>query len=185
MPRELKLGPTAQKVLLLLLTGLALGLTHSPKQYFRILKNFQKSWSKIDHEKLHRIIKTLDAKGLIVEKSAKSHVQISLSPQGQKWATRYKIEQMEILKPPKWDGWWHIIIFDIPEGQKKARDAFARTLKKLGFYQLQKSVFVYPYECHKELDIITKFFEIKPHINRITAQKIDKDIELKKYFDLS
>ncbi len=185
MSRELKLGPAAQKVLLLLLTGLALGLTRSPRQYFRILKNFQKSWKQIDHKKLHRVVKTLDAKGLIVAKSKRSYVQISLSPQGQKWATRYKIERMKIPKPSKWDGQWRIVIFDIPEERKKARDAFARALKNLGFYQLQKSVFAYPYECRKELDIVIEFFEIKPYINCIAAHKIDSDIELKRYFDLS
>lgn len=42
----------------------------------------------------------------------------------------------------KWDGKWRIVIFDIPEEKRVIRNLFRRNLKKWGFKQLQKSVWI-------------------------------------------
>lgn len=42
----------------------------------------------------------------------------------------------------EWDGKWRIVIFDIPEERRIIRNLFRRNLKKWGFKQLQKSVWI-------------------------------------------
>ena len=56
------------------------------------------------------------------------------------------------------DGEWRIVIFDIPEKFKKAREALRMKLKELGFLELQKSVFIFPYECEDEINFIVEVF---------------------------
>lgn len=41
-----------------------------------------------------------------------------------------------------WDGVWRIVIFDIPERNKRVRDKFRRKLKHWGFKNWQQSVWV-------------------------------------------
>ncbi|MDO8570161.1 MAG: hypothetical protein Q7R97_01080 [Candidatus Daviesbacteria bacterium] len=41
-----------------------------------------------------------------------------------------------------WDRKWRIVIFDIPEEKRVVRDLFRRNLKKWGFNNLQKSVWI-------------------------------------------
>src|SRR3989338_3036693 len=41
-------------------------------------------------------------------------VKIVLTELGKKRILRYKLEDMKIQKPKKWDGNWHIVAFDIP-----------------------------------------------------------------------
>lgn len=41
-----------------------------------------------------------------------------------------------------WDGRWRIVIFDIPEENKRVRDQFRRKLKHWGFKNWQQSVWV-------------------------------------------
>lgn len=45
-----------------------------------------------------------------------------------------------------WDEKWRIVIFDIEEETRWRRDKFRSTLKELGFGQLQKSVWISPYD---------------------------------------
>ena len=67
---------------------------------------------------------------------------------------------MRINKPKKWDRKWRIILFDIPEKIRKARDVFRYHLNQLGFYEFQKSVFVHPYNCKDEIDYLIEFIYI-------------------------
>ena len=99
-----------------------------------------------------------------------------------------KLEQLgfwQTVKKQKWDGLWRIIIFDIPEDHKNAREALRQKLKKFGFYHLQKSVFVFPYDCEKEIKALADFFMANDNIEYIRAKTLGgKEREVKDFFDL-
>ena len=46
------------------------------------------------------------------------------------------------LNSDKWDGKFRVVIFDIPEKNRKVRDVLRRKLKEWGFKYLQKSLWV-------------------------------------------
>lgn len=94
------------------------------------------------------------------------------------------IDNLKFKKQEKWDGLWRIIIFDIPEKFKKARNALAQKLKSAGAYPLQKSVFVYPYDCKDDIDFIVEFFNLRKYVRFILAKEIDNELHLKKIFNL-
>ena len=50
----------------------------------------------------------------------------------------------------KWDGFWRIVIFDIPERKRRSRDILRRQLIKMGFGRLQNSSYISPYDHGKE-----------------------------------
>ena len=93
--KEPKLGPTAQKALLLLFGGLALGLSGSPAKYFRILKTIQKDWQRINRYNLHRAIKKLYQSHLIEAKdNPDGTATIILTKEGRARALTYKINEI-------------------------------------------------------------------------------------------
>lgn len=51
----------------------------------------------------------------------------------------------------KWDGKWRIVVWDVPEKRRQARDLLRYKLKLLGFIQWQKSIWVSKKNCTKEL----------------------------------
>jgi len=110
---------------------------------------------------------------------------LTLSEDGKKRVLRFNLHQMGIKKPKKWDGYWRIVIFDIPEKRKQGREALRSKLKQLGFYQLQKSCFIYPFDCKSEIDFISEIFEVGPFVNFIVAKEIEGAPLLKKSFGLS
>lgn len=173
---------TSKKILLLLLTGLALGFSYSPSRYFRTLKAFAKDWKQIDEEKLKRAIRDLYRSGLVVakENSDGSYTYV-LSSKGKTRALTYKVETMEVPKQ-RWDKKWRVVVFDIPEKLRTGRDALRDKLKKLGFYELQKSVLVCPYECKDEVDFLIAFWNIKKYVRYGILESIDNELHLKKIF---
>jgi len=109
---------------------------------------------------------------------------LSLSERGKKRVLQFNLEKMVIKKTKRWDGYWRIVIFDIPEARKPGREALRSKLKQLGFYQLQKSCFIYPYDCKPEIDFISEMFEVSPYVNFIVAKEIEGSPLLRKFYSL-
>ena len=82
----------------------------------------------------------------------------------------------------KWDGGWRMVFFDIPEKNRRHRDYLRRVLKLIGFYELQKSIWVYPYPVPAFLKNLILHEDIKSHVRFITTNQIDDDLELREFF---
>ncbi|PIR73636.1 MAG: hypothetical protein COU40_01500 [Candidatus Moranbacteria bacterium CG10_big_fil_rev_8_21_14_0_10_35_21] len=185
---RIKIGSTGQKILLLLVAGVALGLSGRPGRYFRVLKLAQKEWKKINQAKsrnLHMAIKKLYRSKMINwRENNDGTVTIVLSKNGKNRALQYNLDNMKIKKPVKWDGLWRVVIFDVPERLRQGRNALVEKLKKLGFFTLQKSVFIYPYECKNEIDYIVEIFNLGRYVNFMIVKEIDINSELKNKFKI-
>ncbi len=153
-----------------------------------VLKSFADWYKKQNRRKQYQIRKTFEElrqKRLIETTEINGEIKMILSENGKKRALKYELENMMIPKPKNWDGKWRLIIFDIPEKFHKKRRALRMKLEELGFYLLQKSVWLYPYECRNEIDFIVEFFNISPYVRIIEATGFDGDEFLKKEFRLS
>ncbi|MCK6462512.1 MAG: hypothetical protein L6Q29_01690 [Candidatus Pacebacteria bacterium] len=174
-----------QKILLLLLSGVALGFSRTPRGYFKILKGIPEAWREIERSRLYRIVGEFYNGRLVDYKENKDgFVNIVLTKEGERKALKFKLDEMEIKKPKRWDGEWRIVIFDILEKFKKAREALRRKLRELGFLELQKSVFVLPYECEDEINFIVEIFLIRPWVRFIRAKNFTNEEQLKIKFYL-
>ena len=140
---------------------------------------------KLNAKKLLRAVREFYNDRLVDYKEDKDgFVKIILTKEGEKKALKFKIDEMEIKKPAKWDGEWRIVIFDIPERFKKAREALRMKLKELGFLELQKSVLVLPYECEDEINFIVEVFLIRLFVRFVRAKSFINEEQLKIKFGL-
>lgn len=135
-----------------------------------------------DKTKIKRSIARLEDEGLIRSKLVDGEEQYILTETGRVRAMRYQLYSMKIKEQPKWDGLWRIVMFDIPESKRTARLAINLALKKLGCVQYQKSVFITPYPCTKEIDFAGSCFGARGHIKIITAKEIENEATIKKVF---
>ncbi len=178
-----RLGPVQQKTLLLILGGVGLSLAMTPKQYFRVIREVSDEWKKINQRALEKAISSLYKSKLIKEReNPDGSLTMVLTEKGKKKIITFNIDNMKIKKPKAWDKKWRIVLFDIPEKHKKAREAIRDILKKLGFYKYQESVFIHPYLCNDEIDFVTEYFDIRPYVRIITAESLDNELHLKKIF---
>lgn len=183
--KRFKTGHLMQKILVLILGGLSLTLSRSPSGYTKILSEIPKELEKINKKALYGAIKRLKTSKLAGGKDNQDgSTTLELTDNGKKKALTYNIENITLPHPTKWDEKWRIVLFDVPEKFKNARDALALTLKKAGFYRIQKSVFVYPFPCQNELDFIIEFWNVRPFARFIIADSIDNELEIMEHFKL-
>ena len=129
----------------------------------------------------------LKKNGLISVKNEKGLVTVNLTEKGKMKARKHQITT-HIKKSPipsSWDGKWHIVIFDISASRKVVRDALRTMIKRVGMVQLQKSVWLYPFDCSAEVEFLKNFFSLgDKEIRIIHATNIGNDAYFKKIFKI-
>jgi len=106
-----------------------------------------------------------------------------LTDKGKLKALTYKFDEMKIEKKD-WDGKWRLLIFDIPEKIRQGRNSLREKIKQLGFYELQKSAFIFPYNCKDEIDFIIEFYRLRKYARFAVLESIDNEKHLKQIFSL-
>lgn len=76
------------------------------------------------------------------------------------------------LDKKKKDGLWRVVIFDISEKQKVKRDLLRQKLKELEFKMIQKSVFMSPYICEKEIFELRELLDLKDEVSILIVKSI-------------
>ena len=181
----LRMGNLKKKVLLLIGAGLAFGLTQSPRKQWWILKQIPKEWNKINRQALERAVNSLYKSQLVqVENNQDGTTTLILSKEGKRKVLQFNINKMEIKKPEKWDGKWRVVMFDIPEKIRRLRNSLRFHFQEIGLIELQKSVFVFPYPCHKEIEFILEFYNARKYVRFLLVDKIDSGLHLEKKFKL-
>lgn len=150
-------------------------------------KSFSKS-RKYSHLQMENAFKNLKRRKLIeIIKEGDDRIKVQLTNKGEKRIKEFYFEALKIKKPAKWDKKWRVLIFDIPTKPKiynQAREALRRKIKDLGFYQMQKSVWVYPYECEDEILLIAELFYVQKYIEILTVEKLLHEEMIKVKFKL-
>jgi len=103
---------------------------------------------------------------------------IILTKKGRQRIVKYLFQDGKVPIPYKWDGKWRMVIFDIPENLKATRNIVRDLLKRIGFYQLQKSVYVYPHECIGIVRYLEDAYDLDPYIQFVVAERIETEIDL-------
>jgi len=104
--------------------------------------------------------------------------KLKLSPKGQTQAARYTIEDIQAPpRPDSWDWKWRILIFDIPEQKKWAREMMRGKLREWHFALLQRSVYISPFDCVAEFEELLAILRLNPYVHIILAESISASLE--------
>ena len=95
-------------------------------------------------------------------------IVLKLTDKGKEKAVLAKL----LLEDEKWDGKWRIIMFDVPEKRRIARDILRSKLKAWGFMPLQQSVWVTKKNCSKPLKDFIVHVGIKDWVKVLEAEDI-------------
>lgn len=135
-------------------------------------------------KRLNGTIENLLQKDLIEFEKKNNKKFVRLTKKGADQLAKYKLGDLEIKKPKKWDKKWRMIIFDIKESRRTTRDILRSTLNRLGFVKLQNSVWVFPYDCEELIVMLKSDLFVGKDVLYITADKIENDYWLKEVFGL-
>lgn len=180
-----KASATAAKfILAVLATGGIFFVGAVAPNIFQAFGKFQRR-KKYSKEQMRNSFYNLKRGGFIeIIQERNDKMKVRLTNKGKERVKIFSLDSLVIRKPKWWDGKWRIVIFDIPVKFNKAREVLRTKLKELGFYQLQKSVWVYPYDCEDEILFIANVFQVEPFVEIITANKLLHEYKLRKSFKL-
>ncbi len=154
--------------------------------YYADLEEHAPTGKEMREAAINKAIKELESLDYIKIKSnkrGKVKLKISFTKKGAREYLRYKINRK---KKKKWDKKWRLIIFDIFEDHKKIRDLLRARLKWLGFKELQKSVWIFPYDVEREVENMLDVCDVNiiGDVRFLTVEKMNDNEDLKREFGL-
>lgn len=178
-------SPIKKKILVLLAGGIALGFARNSRSQKYIFKTIHKDLKKINRRYLVEIVREFREERLVnyIEKK-NGMTEIVISEKGKRKVLEFDIDNIKIKKPVRWDKKWRMVMFDIPENKRAARNVLREKLKNIGFKEIQKSVFVYPYPCLDEISFIVEYFELRRYVRYGEISSLTNEADLKLKFKL-
>lgn len=173
-----------EKILLLLIGGVAFGYSLTPQRQWRVLKTISREWNKLNKKELRQGIDYLYRLKFIEKETKNGVINIIPTKKGKLQLLNMRLENIK-NKKEKWDGKWRMVAFDIPEKNRRGRDVLRGKLKKIGFYELQKSILLTPYDCRKEIKELVDYFDLGKYVRFGVLEFIDNEIYFKNVFKLT
>ena len=94
-----------------------------------------------------------------------------------------KIKLLESSTDRKTDGEWRFLSFDIPENFKTQRFALTRSLRRIGYKPVQKSLWACPFNKADQIEIIINELGLSQYTANFKTNKTDISNHLKDLFD--
>lgn len=84
-----------------------------------------------------------------------------------------------------WDGQWRMVMFDIPEHRRATRMRLYALMREIGFFKLQQSVWIYPYDCEELIQLIKAEIRAGYSVLYGVVRALEGDGLARKHFKLS
>ncbi len=190
-PPSKKIDPKVKEVLMLLGAGTFLAASIVMPNLPMVLKPFldekkkreENEWKKFNTWRLKQVLKRMHQQKLVeIVENNEEHI-VKISENGKKRLLKFNLDEME-LKDQKWDGKWRIIIYDILTGKKEEASLFRKTLKRLKFLKLQRSVYLTPFKCYDEIEYLRQVCSINTEALILTVSGLENEKAYREYFGI-
>lgn len=147
-------------------------------------EKWYKSQNKYGRYRIRKAFGELQKRGLIdTSRDSSDEMRVSLTGAGHKEVLKYKLDSVNLVPLPKWDGRWRIVIAG--EMEPRVKNSLRSRFKKLGLRQIQKNIWAYPHSCDKEVSLVANAFNVAHKIKFLEADFVSDDSELKLFFGLA
>lgn len=177
---------TRDKIFALLKVGVVLAVAFTAPNALAVFAPFvrgHKEWEPYYPSSITRHTMKLWRRGYVEVKETKDGTIVVLSEKGKREVLKYDLENLVIQKQVPWDGKWRMVFFDVPTSHS-ARNAFREYLKSMGFFQMQKSVYVHPYPCAREVKYVREVLVLPHEVKLATVSALENDNDLRRFFRL-
>ena len=124
---------------------------------------------------LSRAIKNLVEAGYAEMHDSGQQNYVRLTKAGKLKLDKISLEGSDALVPATWDGFWRIIILDIPEDRKSEREALRYLLKKANFACIKNTVWISPLPYEHLFINIKKDLGLSTELMIIVTDKLDAE----------
>ncbi len=122
-----------------------------------------------------RSLKGLREAGLIENLSSPQNEYARLTKEGKKKVHSLTLENETTLVNTNWDGFWRIILLDLPEDRKSERESLRYLLKKANFVCLKNSAWISPFPYEHLFMNIKKDLGLNTEMMIFVTQFVDEE----------
>jgi hypothetical protein len=152
-------------------------LVHPPRTFGDIAWDsdspiYRKYRKILNSQKFSQLVYYLKKNNLIKVEGLKSNCAIMLTKKGFDKAvlTQFNLENDNLEK--RKDGKWVMLIFDVPEKNKKSRELLRSILHKLKYNLFQKSVWVSPYDVSNRTEDLLQEYSLDHFVKMFLIEEI-------------
>lgn len=142
------------------------------------------TWKHYNTSYLQRTLKRLEKQKEVEISVENGTAVVKLTKNGKRKILKYNIDQLEIPKPMTWDLHWRLVLYDVPVSQHDLGELIRQALRSIGFYPIQKSVYLYPYPCFDQVEFLREYYGLGTSFQYMLVKKIEHDEAYKTYFKL-
>jgi DNA-binding PadR family transcriptional regulator len=143
------------------------------------------TWKRFNPSYLRQTLKRLEKQKAVEIVEENGMQVVKLTSKGKRRILKYAISELEVKKPKTWDRKWRLVIYDISNSQKQLQVLIRETLKNLGFFAMQESVYIYPFPCFDEIEFLREYYGLGSQIQYLLVEEIENDQVYKTYFNLT
>lgn len=107
---------------------------------------------------------------------------LQLTDKARRRLERVELDRLAIAAPKRWDSIWRVVLYDIPEESKSARNALHEQLRRVGCIQLQRSVWITPFPCRDVVEALSSNYEVDQYVTYFEAQRLDNEKAMVRLF---
>jgi DNA-binding transcriptional regulator PaaX len=133
---------------------------------------------------VRRSLRQLERRGLIRATTRSGERTVMLTAAGRTQLAYWQLPARHRRTPRRWDGRWRLVCFDVPDTERTARRVLRQKLCEFGFLQVQKSVYIYPYECNDIVSILQDYFRLRPYLFYATTDHVLNDGRFRRHWSL-
>src|SRR3989339_1483835 len=122
-----------------------------------------------------RSLKGLKKAGLIEKVQSPQNEYARLTKEGRKKMHSLMLDSDTTLVNTFWDGFWRIILLDLPESRKSKRESLRYLLKKAGFVCLKNSAWIYTFPFEHLFTNIKKDLGLREEMIIIVTKFVDEE----------
>lgn len=83
-----------------------------------------------------------------------------------------------------WDNKWRLVIFDLPQNERKYRLLLVDKLTEIGFAPLSRGAYISPFSLLAIIEKMANFWGIRQHLSLMTVEKIENEKNILKIWQL-
>jgi DNA-binding transcriptional regulator PaaX len=155
-----------------------------PRKYYITHVLRMPQWEGYYPSSITKTMTTLLRKGLVDVQEKNGVYIVQITDQGKSEVLRYDIAAMAVPDQTPWDEKWRMVLFDISKDRESIRAAFRQSLQSMGFFQMQKSVYIHPYPCTKQIQFLREVYGIPHAVKMATITHLENDEDLRTIFRL-
>jgi hypothetical protein len=101
----------------------------------------------------------------------RGYIRIDRKSDSVELTTKGRIKLLENSTDRDSDGRWRFLSWDIPENLKTKRNQFRKSIKRIGYKQVQKSLWASPFIVADQIDLIIDDLAISKYVAYIVSEK--------------